>query len=68
VDRNRRPRTAVYAMLRKRYSMQALALMGFRFDSEMRFVKRGVCRLVLAEAVSSDGATWRVRPYVHRWR
>lgn len=55
-------------MLRKRYSMHALALMGFRFDPEMRLVKRGVCRAVLAEAISSDGVSWRVRPYVRRWR
>jgi hypothetical protein len=55
-------------MLRKRYSVQALALMGFRFDPDMRLVKRGVCRSVLAEAISSDGVTWRVRPYVRRWR
>jgi len=68
VDGNRRPRTAVYAVLRKRYSMHALALMGFRFDPEMRLVKRGVCRAVLAEAISSDGVSWRVRPYVRRWR
>ncbi len=68
MDRNRRPRTAVYAMLRKRYSEQALALMGFRFEPDMRLVKRGVCRSVLAEAISSDGVTWRVRPYVRRWR
>jgi hypothetical protein len=48
--------------------MQALALMGFRFDPEMRLVKRGVCRSVLAEAISSDGVTWRVRLFVRQWR
>lgn len=68
MDGNRRPRAAVYAMRRKRYSMQALALMGFRFDPDMKLVKRGVCRSVLAEATSSDGISWRVRPYVRRWR
>ncbi len=69
MDRNRLPpQAAVYAVPRKRYSMQALALMGFRFDPEMRLVKRGVCRSVLAEAISSDGVTWRVRPYVRQWR
>lgn len=69
MNRNRRPPLgAVYALLRKRYSIQALKLMGFRFDQEMRLVKRGVCRSVLAEATSSDGITWRVRPYVRRWR
>lgn len=63
MDRNRRPpQAADYAVLRKRYSMQALALMGFRFAREMRLVKRGVCRSVLAQATSSDDITWRVRP------
>lgn len=69
VDMHRQPRrAAVYAVLRKRYSEQALVLMGFRRDRNMRLLKLGLCRSVLAEAISSDGITWRVRPYVRRWR
>ena len=65
----RRRRTAiVYAMLRKRYTTQALRLMGFQFDSQRRFVKLGACRSVLAEASSLDGETWRVRPSVRHWK
>jgi len=65
----RRRRTAiVYAMLRKRYSRQALQLMGFQFDSQLRFVKLGACRTLLAEASSPDGISWRVRPFVRHWR
>ena len=47
--RRRRAPTA-YAMLRKRYSRQALQLMGFQLDSQFRFVKLGACRTLLAEA------------------
>ena len=65
--RRRRTQTA-YAMQRKRYSRQALQLMGFRFDSQLRFVKLGVCRTLLAEASSPDGISWRVRPFVRHWR
>lgn len=55
-------------MLRKRYTTQALRLMGFQFDSVGRFVKLGVCRSVLAEASSLDCETWRVRPTVRQWK
>jgi hypothetical protein len=55
-------------MLRKRYTTQALRLMGFQFDSQRRFVKLGACRSVLAEASSLDGETWRVRPSVRHWK
>lgn len=55
-------------MLRKRYTTQALRLMGFQFDSQRRFVKLGACRSVLAEASSMDGETWRVRPIVRQWK
>ena len=65
--RRRRTQTA-YAMQRKRYSRQALQLMGFRFDSQLRFVKLGACRTLLAEASSADGLVWRVRPFVRNWR
>ena len=65
--RRRRPPTA-YAMLRKRYSRQALQLMGFQFDSQFRFVKLGACRTLLAEASGPDGISWRVRPFVRQWR
>lgn len=58
----------IYAMLRKRYTTQALRLMGFQCDSEGRFVKLGVCRSVLAEASSLDRETWRVRPIVKQWK
>ena len=65
----RRRRTAiVYEMLRKRYSRQALQLMGFQLDSQFRFVKLGACRTLLAEASSPDGISWRVRPFVRHWR
>ncbi len=65
--RRRRTPTA-YAMQRKRYSRQALQLMGFQLDSQGRFVKLGACRTLLAEASSPDGISWRVRPFVRHWR
>ncbi len=65
--RRRRTQTA-YAMQRKRYSRQALQHMGFQLDSQGRFVKLGACRTLLAEASSSDGISWRVRPFVRHWR
>lgn len=65
--RRRRAPTA-YAMLRKRYSRQALQHMGFQLDSQGRFVKLGACRTLLAEASSPDGISWRVRPFVRHWR
>lgn len=55
-------------MQRKRYSRQALQLMGFQLDSQGRFVKLGACRTLLAEASSPDGISWRVRPFVRYWR
>ena len=55
-------------MQRKRYSRQALQLMGFQLDSQFRFVKLGACRTLLAEASSPDGISWRVRPFVRHWR
>lgn len=55
-------------MLRKRYTTQALRLMGFQFDAQRRFVKLGACRSVLAEASSMDGENWRVRPIVRQWK
>lgn len=64
----RRRQPKIYAMLRKRYSTQALRVMGFQFDSQRRFVKLGACRSVLAEASSMDGETWRVRPIVRQWK
>ena len=64
--RRRIPTTC--AMQRKRYSRQALQLMGFRFDSQLRFVKLGACRTLLAEASSADGIVWRVRPFIRNWR
>lgn len=63
-----RRKPKIYAMLRKRYTTQALRLMGFQFDSVGRFVKLGVCRSVLAEASSLDCETWRVRPTVRQWK
>lgn len=65
--RRRRAPTA-YAMLRKRYSRQALQLMGFQLDSHGRFVKLGACRTLLAEASTVDGIRWRVRLFVRNWR
>ena len=65
--RRRRAPTA-YAMLRKRYSRQALQLMGFQLDSQFRFDKVGPCRTLLAGASSPDGTSWRVRPFVRHWR
>lgn len=64
----RRRQPKIYAMLRKRYTTQALRLMGFQFDSQRRFVKLGACRSVLAEASSLDGETWLVRPSVRKWK
>ena len=64
--RRRTPTTC--AMQRKRYSRQALQIMGFQLDSQGRFVKPGVCRTLLAEASSPDGISWRVRPFVRQWR
>lgn len=58
----------IYATLRRRYTTQALRLMGFQFDSRGRFVKLGACRTVLAEASSLDRELWRVRPNARRWR
>lgn len=55
-------------MQRKRYSRQALQLMGFQLDSQGRFVKLGACRTLLAETSSPDGISWRVRPFVRHWR
>lgn len=63
-----RRKPKIYAMLRKRYTTQALRLMGFQFDAQRRFVKLGACRSVLAEASSLDGETWRVRPNVRQWK
>ena len=64
--RRRTPTT--YAMQRKRYSRQALQLMGFQLESQGRFVKLGARRTLLAEASSPDGISWRVRPFVRYWR
>lgn len=64
----RRRQPKIYAMLRKRYTTHALRLMGFRFDSQGRFVKLGACRSVLAEASSLGCETWRVRPNARRWQ
>ena len=55
-------------MQRKRYSRQALQLMGFQLDSQFRSVKLGACRTLLAEASSPDGISWRVRPFIRHCR
>lgn len=63
--RKREPKC--YAMLPRRYTTQALVVMGFQRDGPA-FVRRGACRALLAEATSIDGVWWRIRPYVRSWR
>lgn len=63
--RSKTPR--IYATLKKRYTTQALALMGFVRDGSA-MVKRGAMRRVRAEASSVDGEFWTVRPLARDWR
>lgn len=51
--------TKAYATLKRRFTAEALRQIGFRQDGP-RMVKRGACRLKLAEASSLDGIGWRL--------
>ncbi len=54
-----------YCTTKKRYSEPELRQLGFRPEGSA-FVKRGGCRLVLAEATGNNGS-YRVTPYVRGW-
>lgn len=63
--RERQPKE--YATLRQTFSEQALLALGFRREGSA-YVKRGACRMLLAEATSLNNLSWRVKPYARCWR
>lgn len=64
----RKPRQPkIYATLRKRYTTEALRIMGFVYH-EGRMVKFGACRSERATATSLDGIWWTVTPQCRHWR
>ena len=63
--RKRQPK--MYAVLRKRFTKEALQRLLFVAEGSL-MVRRGACRRVLAEASSLDGVWWRVRPLDRHWK